>query len=70
MKERKEISLGEVFTEKMVEEASKCKDVTEIQKRVIEPNMARINRVTGQENDPRYWAYAMQFALNELRRGA
>lgn len=30
---------------------------------VIEPALPRINQVTGQENDARYWAYALEHAL-------
>jgi hypothetical protein len=65
---KKSISVLEVFTEKMIEQAMKCKNADEIQKEVIEPNMAMINEKTGQENDSRYWAYAMEFTLNELKR--
>jgi hypothetical protein len=30
---------------------------------IIKPALARINRVTGQENDPSYLAYAVEYAL-------
>jgi hypothetical protein len=30
---------------------------------LILPNIERINKKTGQENDPRYLAYAVEFAL-------
>lgn len=63
----KEISPMEVFTEEMFALARKCKDKEEIQAKVIEPNMAHINKVTGQENDHRYWAYAMEFTLNQIK---
>lgn len=32
-------------------------------KRVIEPNMVEINRRLGQENDPMYLAYAVEYVL-------
>lgn len=64
---QKEISVLDVFTEQMMKDAKECKDVTEILERVIEPNMEHINTVTNQENDSRYWAYAMQFTLTQLR---
>lgn len=67
MSKNKEISALEVFTEAMFSEAKKCQGTTEIQTRVIEPNMEHINKVTGQENDPRYWAYAMEFTLNQIK---
>jgi hypothetical protein len=31
--------------------------------RVIEPNLAEINRKLGQENDPRYLGYLIEYAL-------
>jgi hypothetical protein len=30
---------------------------------IIEPNLARINEATGQENDARYLGYAIEFVL-------
>lgn len=39
--------------------------VTEIQVRIIEPNMATINAKLGQENDPRYLAYAVVYVLSQ-----
>ena len=44
-------------------------DATEqILERVIEPNMAAINAKLGQENDPRYLAYAVVYALSQAAR--
>ena len=40
--------------------------VAQIQTHVIEPNMARINEKLGQENDPRYLAYAVVYVLSQL----
>jgi hypothetical protein len=34
--------------------------------RVIEPNMAQINRKLGQENHPRYLMYALEHMLTRL----
>jgi hypothetical protein len=65
----KEINLSEVFSVKMIEDAMECKDTKEIQSRVIEPNMAHINKVTGQENNPTYWAYAMEYVLTWFSEG-
>lgn len=42
--------------------------VGEIRRRIIEPNMERINKALGQENDATYLAYAIQFALNHAPR--
>ena len=40
--------------------------VERIQDAVIEPNMAAINAKLGQENDPRYLAYVIVYALSQL----
>ena len=58
----------EVFTPEMIANAKKCNNAEEIRKFIIEPNMDYINRMTGQINDPRYWAYAMEFTLKEMER--
>lgn len=39
-----------------------------ILRRVIDPNIAEINRKLGQENDPRYLAYAIEAVLGEAAR--
>lgn len=74
------ITLGEVFTdeqislartlfknasEKSFSHGSLINDLTEL---VVKPNLPRINEVTGQENDPRYWAYCLYYGLVRLRR--
>jgi hypothetical protein len=42
--------------------------VDRLVEQVILPNMAQINRKLGQENDPRYLAYAVQYALLQSER--
>ena len=37
---------------------------------IITPNIERINAALGQENDPRYLAYAVEYVLNQLKAGA
>ena len=41
--------------------------VEQILERVIEPNMASINAKLGQENDPRYLAYAVVYVLTQAQ---
>ena len=36
-----------------------------LQREVIEPNMAEINRKLGQENDASYLAYAVEYVLQQ-----
>lgn len=31
---------------------------------VTRPALAQINKATGQDNDPMYWAYALQYIFN------
>lgn len=42
----------------------------ELLEQIILPNMAEINRKLGQENNPDYMAYAVEFALNEANGGS
>ena len=66
------MTIGELFTEREINAAVKlyneCKP-GEFNKRVVEkivePAMARINKVTGQENDPRYFGYLLEFVIME-----
>lgn len=36
---------------------------------IIEPNLAEINRKLGQENDPRFLAYAVEHVLSQVSDG-
>jgi hypothetical protein len=38
----------------------------ECAKQIMEPNMKEINRKLGQENDPRYLAYACEFVFGQM----
>jgi len=64
----KTVTLIQFLTESQIAEAVRlyenCGDaaVAQIQNLVIEPNMAAINKKLGQENDPRYLAYAVVYA--------
>lgn len=65
--QRKEISIGEVFDEKLIEEALQCKTHNELLEKIVKPNMDMINAKTGQENDPKYWAYALEYAITQYK---
>jgi hypothetical protein len=43
------------------------KVATEISRQVIEPNLERINESLGQENDPRFLAYACEHTFMQSR---
>ena len=70
----KSISIGQLFTASELDAAAKLYDECrpgEFNKRVVaqivEPALPRINEVTGQENDARYWGYALEYALSRQR---
>ncbi len=63
----KTVKLGDFMTEKMMAQAIKIgPDVARIEKEVIRPNMAEINRKLGQENDPTFVAYMVVWAMGKL----
>jgi len=41
---------------------------SDCRREIIEPNLAEINRKLGQENDPEYLAYVIEFVFHHLRR--
>lgn len=64
----KTVNALEIFTHQMIRDAKKCRTVDEIELKVIKPNLKMIDDKTGQENNSKYWAYAMQHVLNQIRR--
>lgn len=69
----KTATLPEFLTEEQIAEADRLfealghRAVAEICARVIEPNLAAINAKLGQENDPRYLAYAVVHVLSQVQ---
>ena len=67
------MTLPQFLTEAQIAEAARLHEihgdhaVEQIRTRVIEPNMAAINAKLGQENDPRYLAYAVVHVLTRAR---
>jgi hypothetical protein len=39
-----------------------------VDEQIITPNIERINKALGQENDPRYLAYAVEYVLSQAGR--
>lgn len=66
----KTVRLGELFTAAEIAQAHNIftNDPTNFHKRVLDaivtPNMERINKATGQENNPDYLAYVLEYAMN------
>jgi hypothetical protein len=60
------IVTGDFLTNEMADLAAKIgPNRVRLQKEVVEPNMAEINRKLGQENDPAYLAYVIVYALQQ-----
>ena len=62
-------NLLEVFSVNELRSAKK-RSVNELERDFVRPKIAEINRITGQENDSRYLAYAMHYALATLEQGS
>lgn len=60
--------LKDFLTDDEIRRAVKLKKCDAIQREIIEPNLARINRALGQENDARYLAYAVEYAVGRLSK--
>lgn len=70
---RKTISLGDFLTDEEIKLAVEiCKTKESINqtlvRRIIQPNMDRINQALGQENDPNYLAYVVEFICTDGRK--
>lgn len=62
------ITIGEFLTNDEILQCSKCTTAEEIEKEVIAPNIDRINKALGQENNARYLAYAVEYVLSCVER--
>lgn len=49
-------------------EAHKTQAAREICEKIIRPNLKSINKKLGQENDPMYLAYAVEYVLTESKK--
>lgn len=77
MTQSKPVTLATFLTDVQIAEATRLYEAKaegidateEILTCVIEPNMAAINAKLGQENDARYLAYAVVYALSRRQSG-
>jgi hypothetical protein len=70
MSKRKTVRIGDFVTDEMFAQIKVIGlDVAKIATEVMTPNMAEINRKTGQENDPHYLAYAVVYAMGQAGLG-
>jgi len=74
MNKAKTLPVGQILTQKEMKEAirlyKKCETHQFAERcaaEIIRPAIERINKVTGQENDPKYLAYCVEYSL--LRSG-
>ena len=70
----KTIPVGAILTQKEMKEALKLYDTAENHRfaercaaEIIGPVIDRINKDSGQENDPRYLAYCIEYAILKSR---
>jgi hypothetical protein len=60
----KRITLKDFLTDREIRRAAQLKDAKKIHDEIIRPSIARINRALGQENDPMYLAYMVEYAVS------
>ena len=57
-------NIGALFTDDQIRLAQSIgADHNRLRDEVVKPAMAKINKVTGQENDPDYMAYMLECAI-------
>jgi hypothetical protein len=61
------ITLGQMLTDEELLLAVRLNDRQKIRDQIIKPNIERINKSLGQENDPDYLAYAVSYSLSARR---
>ena len=59
----KQATLKDFLTDREIRRAMELQNARAICEEIIRPAIARINRALGQENDPMYIAYAVEYAL-------
>lgn len=62
----RKISIDQFLTEEQIKKAVDLKRAKDICKEIIEPNISEINKKIGQENDPMYIAYMVEYVVSLL----
>jgi len=65
--EHRQVTLGDFLTDEEIEKAMMLTDKDSIKESVIEPNIERINKALGQENDSDYLAYMVLYVVEVNR---
>lgn len=64
----KKVALLDFLTPAEIEQARKLKSASEIKRKIVDPNLRRINAALGQQNDPMYLAYMIEYVLTALKK--
>ena len=59
----KQMTIFDFLTEAEVEQAAKLCDRIAVRDQLIAPNMERINKALGQENDPDYLSFCVEYVM-------
>jgi hypothetical protein len=62
----KQAAIADFLTEAEIRKAIKLKTAKPICEQIIKPNLERINKALGQENDAMYLAYAVEYAMGQV----
>jgi hypothetical protein len=63
----KRIAITDFLTEREIRRAQELKDARRICEEIIKPSIGRINRALGQENDPMYLAYMVEYVISLIK---
>ena len=64
----KSVTLQDFLTDREIDRAIMLERAGDICEEIIKPNLLRINRDLGQENDPMYLAYAVEYAVIQYKK--
>lgn len=64
----KTITLGDFLNDQQLNRALKLKKASLICEYIIKPNIDTINKKLGQENDPMYLSYMIEYAITHHTR--
>jgi hypothetical protein len=63
-KDKKSITLYDFLTDDEIKQAQQLKTAKDICRVIIKPNIGRINKDLGQENDEMYLAYMVEYVVS------
>jgi len=63
----KKVTINQFLNKEQIEKAKNLKKAKDICAEIIEPNISDINAALGQENDPMYLAYMVEYAISLIK---